>query len=169
VAPPIIPSSRTNRLILWLWPRLPFGGGMKLFIAWLFHVRHAVGVAAVITDEAGDVLMLRHTYRGEGRQWGLPGGWVKGRESMEHAIAREIEEETGWCIDAPRLVAVHSGYPLTRMTIIFHARIRDGEFRPSDEVADYRFVPPDKLGPVLPAEAMAVRQALDLLQCRTAT
>ncbi len=161
---PTAHSSRTDRLILWLWPRLPFGGGVKLFIVWLFHVRHAVGVAAVITDEAGDVLMLRHTYRGEGRQWGLPGGWVKGRESMEHAIARELEEETGWRMSAPRLVAVHSGYPLPRMTIIFHARIISGEFRPSNEVADYRFVPPDDLGRILPAEAMAVRQALDLLQ-----
>jgi 8-oxo-dGTP diphosphatase len=162
--PPIVPSSRTNRLILWLWPRLPFGGGVKLFIVWLFHVRHAVGVTAVITDDSGNVLLLCHTYRGEGRQWGLPGGWVKGRESMEHAIAREIQEETGWTIGSLRLVAVHSGYPLPRMTIVYHARIVSGEFRPSDEVADYRFVSPDDLGRVLPAEAMAVRQALDLLQ-----
>jgi hypothetical protein len=49
------------------------------------------------------------------------------------------------------------------MTIIFHARIVGGKFRPSDEVADYRFVSPTDLGRVLPAEAMAVRQALDLL------
>ena len=161
--PSTVHASRADRLILWLWVRLPFGGGTMLFIAWLFHVRHAVGVAAVITDEAGDVLLLRHTYRRTGRQWGLPGGWVKGRESMEHAIAREVKEETGWRIGAPRLVSVYSGYALPRMTIVFRARIVGGGFRPSDEVAEYRFVPPDDLGRVLPAEAMAVRQALELI------
>lgn len=162
--PPTVHSSRQDRLILWLWVRLPFGGDVKLFIAWLFHIRHAVGVAAVITNDAGEVLLLRHTYRRVGRQWGLPGGWVKGRESMERAIARELAEETGWRIGDLRLVSVYSGYALPRMTIVFHARITGGEFRPSDEVADYRFVRPDDLGRILPAEVMAVRQALELIQ-----
>jgi ADP-ribose pyrophosphatase YjhB (NUDIX family) len=161
--PPITHSSRRDRLILWLWKRLPFKGGTKLLIAWFFNIRYAVGVAAVITNEAGEVLLLRHTYRQDHYQWGLPGGWVKGRESMERALMRELAEETGWRITITRLVAVYSGYALPRMTVIFHARIMGGEFRPSDEVSEYRFVPPDDLGRVLPAEQMAVRQALELL------
>ncbi|HVC80453.1 MAG TPA: NUDIX domain-containing protein [Chloroflexota bacterium] len=161
--PPITHSSRRDRLILWLWKRLPFKGGTKLIIAWFFNIRYAVGVAAVITNEAGEVLLLRHTYRQDHYQWGLPGGWAKGRESMERALMRELEEETGWRITITRLVAVHSGFSLPRMTLIFQAHITGGKFRPSDEVSEYRFVRPDDLDRVLPAEKMAVRQALELL------
>ena len=163
MAPPIARSTRRARLILWIWKRLPFRGRTKLLIAWFFNVRYAVGVAAVITNEAGEVLLLRHTYRGDDYQWGLPGGWVKGRESMERALIRELEEETGWRITITRLVSVHSGYALPRMTVIFHAHVTGGEFRPSDEVSEYCFVAPNDLDRVLPAERMAVRQALGLL------
>ena len=153
-------SSRRGRLILWLWKRLPFKSRTKLLIAWFFNLRYAVGVAAVIPNEAGEVLVLKHTYRRADYEWGLPGGWAKGRESMERAIAREIREETGFAIAIDRLVAVHSGFALPRMTVIFLAHIVGGTFRPSDEVSDYRFAPPNALGQILPAERMAVRQAL---------
>jgi hypothetical protein len=59
-----------------------------------------------------------------------------------------------------RLVAIHSGYALPRMTVVFQARIIDGVFRPSAEVDAYRFCPRDALGHLLPAEQQAVRQAL---------
>lgn len=153
-------STRRDRLILWIWRRLPFGGRTLLLIAWAGHVRFAVGVAAVIPNAAGEVLVLKHTYRRASHEWGLPGGWVKSRESMERALTREVQEETGFIVAIERLVAVHSGYPLPRMTIIYLARIIDGSFRPSDEVSGYRFSPPSALTDILPAERMAVRQAL---------
>ncbi len=160
--PPVAHSTRKSRLILWLWKRLPFGGRTRLLIAWFLNVRYAVGVAAVILNPDGDVLILRHTYRRAGHEWGLPGGWVKGRESMERAIVREVQEETGLTLAIDRLVAVHSGYPLPRMTVIFLGRIMDGSFRPSDEVSEYRFCPSNALTSILPAEQQAVRQALQL-------
>jgi len=52
LVPPISHSSRRDRLILWLWKRLPFKRGTKLIIAWFFNIRYAVEVA-VITNEAG--------------------------------------------------------------------------------------------------------------------
>jgi 8-oxo-dGTP diphosphatase len=155
-------STRKDRTILWVWKRLPFGGRTKMLIAWLANLRYAVGVAAVVRNDAGDVLLLRHTYRRAGYEWGLPGGWAKGRESMERALAREILEETGFTIAIDQIAAVHSGYALPRMTVIYLAHIESGLFRSSDEVSDYRFCAPDDLGPILLAEQMAVRQALKL-------
>ncbi|MDB5057903.1 MAG: hydrolase [Chloroflexi bacterium] len=137
-----------------------------MVLAWLANLRYAVGVAAVVRNDAGQVLLLRHTYRRAGFEWGLPGGWAKGRESMERALAREILEETGFTIAIEQLVAVHSGYALPRMTVIFLAHIESGEFRSSDEVSAYRFSAPDNLGHILLAEQMAVRQALELAVVR---
>jgi NADH pyrophosphatase NudC (nudix superfamily) len=81
---------------------------------------------------------------------------------MERAIVREVQEETGFTLAIERLVAVHSGYPLPRMTVIFLGRIVDGSFRPSDEVSEYRFCAPGDLTSILPAEQHAVRQALQI-------
>jgi 8-oxo-dGTP diphosphatase len=159
--PPVTHSTRKDRLILWLWNHLPLGRSRPL-IAWAVNLRYAVGVAAVVTNAAGEVLILKHTYRRAGREWGLPGGWATGRESMERALAREVLEETGFIVAIDRLVAVQSGYPLPRLTLIFRARIVAGSFRPSDEVSEYRFCPPGALTEILPAEQLAVRQALAL-------
>jgi len=155
-------STRRTRLILWVWKHLPVRGRTRLVIAWAANVRYAVGVTAVIVNEAGEVLVLRHTYRRAGHEWGLPGGWVKGRESMERALKREMWEETGFRIAIERLVAVHSGFALPRMVLIYKARISSGEFRASDEVSGYRFSPLEELGDILPGERQAVQQALDM-------
>jgi ADP-ribose pyrophosphatase YjhB (NUDIX family) len=147
-------------LIVWLWKRLPLSGRARMVITWVVNLRYAVGVAAVITDEAGAVLLLRHTYRRGIYEWGLPGGWVKGREQLERALARELREETGFDIAITRLVAVHSGFAVPRITVIFAANVTGGTFRPSAEVQDYGYFPPDKLDNILPGERRAVREAL---------
>ena len=158
------PPAETSRqrLVLWIWKRLPFGSTARLFITWSLNLRYAVGVAAVITNERGEVLLLRHTYRRGEYDWGLPGGWVKGRERMERAIARELYEETAWILAIDRLVAVHSGYALPRLTVLFKGHLAGGTFRPSAEVSEYAFCPPDRLDHILPGERQAVRTALDL-------
>jgi 8-oxo-dGTP diphosphatase len=153
-------STLRNRIILAVWRHLPLGAQAKLVIAWFANVRYAVGVAAIVLNERGEVLLLKHTYRRGAFQWGIPGGWVKGRESMEHALARELYEETGFVIKIVRLIEVQSGYPLPRITIVYQARITGGEFRSSDEVSDYMFCRPDDLPSILPAERLAVMRAL---------
>lgn len=50
-------------------------------------------VGALVADEAGDVLMIR-THKWSHR-WGIPGGKIKGGETCEQALRREIREETG--------------------------------------------------------------------------
>ena len=56
-----------------------------------------VGVGAVIVD--GDmVLLVRRGREPLLGQWSLPGGAVELGESLEQAIVREVEEETGLAI-----------------------------------------------------------------------
>lgn len=154
------PGTARERLIVWLWRRLPLSRRAREVIAWVANVRYGVGVAAVITNEAGEVLLVRHNYLRGTCEWGLPGGWAKGREQLERALARELREETGLQAAVTRLVAVHSGYAVPRVVVIYRARLTGGAFRPSAEVTDYGFFPPDRLDHILPGEQMAVREAL---------
>ena len=155
-------SSPRDEAVIWLWRHLPFSGPIKGAIAWLANVRYAVGVAAVIFDGEGKVLLVRHTYRGAAWEWGLPGGWVKGRESLERALTRELREETGLEIVVEQLVTVQSGYSVPRMTVFYHARIAGGTFRPSAEVSDFEYRSPVELGRVLSGEQQAVLEAIEL-------
>ncbi|MEV4657550.1 NUDIX hydrolase [Micromonospora sp. NPDC049301] len=69
-------------------------------------------VAAVVTDEAGRVLLCRHG-RGE-RRYALPGGRLRPAESPTRAALRDIRAETGWEIELVDLVGV---YHLTSPTV----------------------------------------------------
>lgn len=62
-------------------------------------------VAAVVTDDAGRVLLCRQGV-GE-RRWGLPGGRLRRAESPLTAVLREIRAETGWEIEIVDLVGLY--------------------------------------------------------------
>ncbi len=74
--------------------------------------RHAVwlGAAAIITDQIGRVLLVRPTYRKDGR-WLLPGGVVEPGEHPHLTCRREITEELGLDLDLSEVLAVHSLSP----------------------------------------------------------
>jgi 8-oxo-dGTP diphosphatase len=68
---------------------------------------------ALATDavwiRAGKVLLVRRgrpPFRGF---WALPGGFVELRETVEGALARELQEETGLVGRPVRLIGVYSG------------------------------------------------------------
>lgn len=65
-----------------------------------------LGVRAVATDEAGRVLLVKHTYL---PGWWLPGGGVDRGETVQAAAVRELREEAGLIATGqPQLVSVHS-------------------------------------------------------------
>ncbi|HEY9289393.1 MAG TPA: NUDIX hydrolase [Candidatus Dormibacteraeota bacterium] len=55
--------------------------------------RSHLGVAAVIFDAEGRVLLVHQSYGRRG--WDLPGGGREARESLEQALRRELREEIG--------------------------------------------------------------------------
>jgi 8-oxo-dGTP pyrophosphatase MutT (NUDIX family) len=60
--------------------------------------------AALITDAAGAVLLVKPWYRDE---WGLPGGVAEAAESPRECAEREAREEIGVAVTATALLAVH--------------------------------------------------------------
>lgn len=67
-----------------------------------------LGVRGLVTNEAGKVLLVRHTYT---PGWYLPGGGVERGETCETALRRELAEEGGVAlIDMPTLLGVFSNH-----------------------------------------------------------
>ena len=65
-----------------------------------------LGVRGMVRDEAGRVLLLKHTYT---PGWHMPGGGVERGETGEQALARELVEEAGIELSGqPRLRSIHS-------------------------------------------------------------
>lgn len=67
--------------------------------------RVAAGVAAVVFDRVGRVLLGRRVDNG---LWGLPSGHVETGETIEEAVVREVREETDLTVKATKLVGVYS-------------------------------------------------------------
>jgi 8-oxo-dGTP pyrophosphatase MutT (NUDIX family) len=64
-----------------------------------------LGVRAIVRDEQGRVLLVRHTYV---PGWYLPGGAVDAGESVGEALKREVWEEANIrTISPPRLLAIY--------------------------------------------------------------
>jgi ADP-ribose pyrophosphatase YjhB (NUDIX family) len=57
-----------------------------------------LGVRAAVLNEAGEVLLVRHTYT---PGWHLPGGGVEPGETVAAAIGKELREEANIEIDGP--------------------------------------------------------------------
>src|SRR5437870_13835634 len=92
---PVMPAgSGRRRLLLRVWRDVPFPGWMRTLFLRMLNPSVMVGAMALIQDDQGRILVLEHTYRRR-TPWGLPGGWLKGAETPEAGLVREVLEETG--------------------------------------------------------------------------
>lgn len=104
-----------------------------------------VGVRAIVENEDGHVLFVRHTYI-DG--WYFPGGGVKRRETVRTGLERELSEEVGVVITGPiELLGVYSNFFGNKSDHIALFVVRDYEmnFRTNQEIAEYRFFHPSEL------------------------
>jgi ADP-ribose pyrophosphatase YjhB (NUDIX family)/NTP pyrophosphatase (non-canonical NTP hydrolase) len=75
---------------------------------WVGFSPAPTGVAAVIQDAAGRVLLIRRRTAFRPGQWCLPCGYLEGDEELRAGLAREVREETGLEVAVGAVVAVHS-------------------------------------------------------------
>ena len=126
------------------------------------------GVAAIIINAAGQVLLQRRSDDGE---WGLPGGALEPGEEPAEALVREVREETALEVVPERIVGVYAGsdffvrYPngdeRAILSITFACRPLAGEPRVNDdESLEVRYFAVDALPVMARRHRMRIDDAL---------
>lgn len=111
-----------------------------------WRLRHPVtsGARVILSNEAGEICLVRHTY---GSGWYLPGGGVKRGEGPEEAAYREVWEELRVEVDEVHLVGTYTNTAeAKRDTIwVFMARARSCPTCDGTEVAEWGWFGPTDL------------------------
>ena len=82
------------------------------------HTRFTVTAGALIFNDAGHVLLLKHRFRA-GSGWGLPGGFLEAGEQPLEALKRELREEVGMEIESAEVFAARSFKKPRQVEVLF--------------------------------------------------
>lgn len=131
-----------NALLVKIWRLLR--GTPQWYVLWLAHRKFIIGVSGVVTNDQGQILLLRHRFWRPG-SWGLPGGYANRNETLENTLRREVHEETGLEIQVTRFLRMVSGFRL-RLEVSFLGHLSGGTLQlDSREVIEARFFSQDAL------------------------
>ena len=136
----------TARVFFWLWS-LPWPPALRSRLRTFATSRRVqrlaattflVGVVGIIENDAGEILLVRHTYR-DLHPWGLPTGWLESGEQPANGLRREIREETGFDVAITDLIDVQTIGARAHLNVIYRGKGAEGDFAASREVSDARF------------------------------
>lgn len=121
-----------------------------------------LGAAAVVLDDAGRVLLVKHSY---GKlNWELPGGMAEADESAVGTALREVREETGLRVEAERLSGFYYDPETDRHHFVFVCRRLDATAAPQadrPEITACAYWPPAALPrPISDYTARRIHDAL---------
>lgn len=117
---------------------------------WRMRRGTTLGAQGAIIDGEGRVMLVRHSYR---PGWWFPGGGVEWGETLEAALAREIEEEVGvTATEPPELHGVFANFANfpgdhIAVFVVRHWRRQDSHSVPR-EIAEWGLFRPDDLPPL---------------------
>jgi len=114
-----------------------------------------VGVGAIIEDEAGRILLVKHVPERGGfwqGKWICPGGALESGETIEEGIRREVKEETQLEIEltAPllpfdRIVKSNDEVTLHVIYIDYLARVTGGELKTGSDVGEALWIEKERI------------------------
>lgn len=101
---------------------------------------HLVSVAALVTNENGEILLVKSPWRG----WEYPGGLIEPGETFQEALHREVREESGVEIEITGFVGICKNIERNIVNIDFTARYVSGELTTSPESTEVCWATPDQ-------------------------
>lgn len=107
----------------------------------------ALAVDAIL-EEDGKILLIKRKNEPFGGYWAIPGGFVEWGESVEEAVIRELEEETGIKAEIMELQGIYSKPgrdPRGHVVSIFFLCRGKGKPRPGDDASHARYFDIDSL------------------------
>ena len=87
----------------------------------LVHTRFTVTAGALIFNDSGQVLLLKHRFRA-GSGWGLPGGFLEAGEQPLDALRRELREELNLEVEDVEIFTARSFRKPKQVEVLFRAR-----------------------------------------------
>ena len=109
-------------------------------------INHVYGLAVrvILTDQDGKILILKRSTDSKTNpgKWELPGGKVNQEESFDHALIREVYEETNLKIALEHVVGASEQnlHIIRAVHIIMTGKIIEGELNLSSEHEGYAWV-----------------------------
>ncbi len=110
----------------------------------IFYVNPKVVVGTLpIVD--GKVLLLRRGIEPRYGAWTYPGGFMEMDETAEEGACREAHEELDIAVGGLRLHGVYSRPAAGIVTIVYLARVIEGEPKPTSEALEVALFGPDEI------------------------
>lgn len=101
---------------------------------------HLVSVAALVTNDQGEILLVNSPWRG----WEYPGGLIDPGETFQEALHREVREEAGVEIEITGFVGICKNVERNIVNIDFTAKYVTGKLRTSEESTEVIWATPEE-------------------------
>ena len=101
---------------------------------------HLVSVAGLVTNEKGEILLVKSPWRG----WEYPGGLIEPGETFQQALHREIREEAGVEVEITGFVGICKNVEKDIVNIDFTCRYIGGELTTSEESTEVIWATPEE-------------------------
>ncbi len=101
---------------------------------------HKVSVAALVTNDQGQILLVNSPWRG----WEYPGGLIEPGETFQEALHREIREEAGVEVEITGFVGICKNVEKDIVNIDFTCRYISGELTTSEESTEVIWATPEE-------------------------
>ncbi len=124
------------------------------------HWNNPVPVVGGVVEWNNHVILVRNV--GWPTNWyGLVTGFLEAGEMPEEAIVREVKEEIGLDATLQSYLGMYEFHRKNQLLICYHLTVESGDVQcPPDEIADFKWVPMDKVQPWTAGTGRALRDWL---------